>query len=447
MTQGAGTPIMRAAILTALGLGAALFGSLVSAEPREWTIRELNTPSHLAIHGAKSFTAEQIPKALFGDWDVLVAAHPAAPIKPFMDLVPKKTLTGYRQAGFSEAKVTSRIDWQTGKVHLTIDEGPRSIAGTLDVRGAGTLDVKRFRKWLTSEQPPKEARPSWFFLRNGELQTIWMKEDSSGIAPQPPVWQEGSPVRFSAEAESQPEQLIQRAFADLGYFFPKFTLAYQANPATGRTDLAIEIQEEGPLAVTHTITITGNERHSREEILAYLNLPSRVALTRDQCLAIEYRLWRSARFTKQEVTAVPPATPGGAAELKIQVREYEKAPRFSESLSPEETILLRCCDWLADLDHSPFDVVLDGDESDWQSLISLGRGVLVTDDKRTFCVCDGQLGYYCPGRRQKMVICHEQRLYGRLANNLMERDESGKRFWFSFQFNSCAIELPCSSAA
>lgn len=439
--------MMRAGVFTALGFWAVILGIAAAAEPPAWTIRDLNTSSRLVIHGAKSFTTEQIQKALFGDWGVLVAAHPAAPVKPFMELVREKALTGYRLAGFTEAKATTRLDWQTGQVHMTVEEGPRSIAGELHVRGARTLDVKLLRKWLTSEQSSTESKPSWFFLRDGELQTIWMDENWNPVTTQPPLWQEGSPIRVSPDAESQPEKLVQRAFADLGYFFAKFTLKFQANPTSGRTDLGIDIQEEGPQAVASTITITGNQRNFREEILEYLKLPSRVALTRDQCLAIEHRLWRSARFIRQRIVPVPPATPEGAAELKIEVQEYEKAPQLSQSLSQEETILLRCCDWLAEMDKSQFDVVVESDASDWQFLVSPRRGVLMTDTKRTLCACDGQLGYYCPGRCQKMVIGHEQKLYGRVAIDFREPDENGARFNLVFKFNSRPVEFPGSSAA
>ena len=87
----------------------------------------------------------------------LLAAHPAAPLDAYRDTLRDKIVLGYQRAGFPYAQVTARIDRESKKIHVTVKEGPRYMAGDVVVQGHQAVAAADLIKVLTSPGPPEDA--------------------------------------------------------------------------------------------------------------------------------------------------------------------------------------------------------------------------------------------------------------------------------------------------
>ena len=426
---------------------AAVLGLVVLSMARSTVLAgevgEYSDPARLEIRDSKTFSAEEIKRELVGIFTVRLAAHPAADLLEYIESLKKHIQAGYRKAGFPETQVHGELDLDSHRIVLRIDEGPRYMVGDVSVKGAKTIPSEQLIERLTTPQPPKDAVAQSFQQQDGRTTIQWVDQDGKEAPLEPAVWRRGKPASFDAWAVSpidrfsasgrnstpgakSPSASIRNAtaaaLADLGYYYPAFEvyLAPPPNSAPKRegnpVSLVIQIKDEGPPGVLGEIEVTGAKINSREDILNYLELKSGTVLTRDEMVRIKQRLWESARFIKHNVTPLKPACPTDKLMLRIDVLEYSKAPPLSQSLSPEEQVLLKLRDWLADSRHWPGDLVMkvvcpDGTleavvssrEGLYVSMERSEKGVAVVQGNRAAVFSRDGIGIYSPGEGRKFV--------------------------------------------
>src|SRR5205085_10351596 len=107
----------------------------------------------------------------------------------------------------------------------------------------------------------------------------------------------------------------------------------------------ITIHQEGPRAELGDISITGNQRDSADEIMKYLGLQSGHRYGTGLAQRLKDDLDASSRFLSVSIdranTACAIEGIREIVDLRIDVREYDRAPRLADDFSPEEKGLLK----------------------------------------------------------------------------------------------------------
>ncbi len=306
------------------------------ASPLPMAVGALGDPSRLEFEGISTFSAQEIRRSLMRCPDFLLASHSAASFRQYLLAVERLIQAGFQQSGFKDAQAAVAIDKTREKIVVTVSEGPRYVFGDIEVLGATTLPVESFVRRMTERR----------------VKTTESEETET----EDPIWQQGKPAAFSQGSLDKLIRDIKSVLAELGYYFCTFTVDVVTTPGVSSARLVVRIEEEGSRTISKII-ITGNQKNTRAQILDYLGLKEGMLLDRALISNVEDRLWRAARFLGYSVTPQADAA-SEVIRLRINVREYEPAPTLSETFSPEETLLLKSCDWLSGFQHGQDDLMV-----------------------------------------------------------------------------------------
>ena len=98
-------------------------------------------PDHLAIAGAKTFSARQIKDALSLSLALQAAAERGVPRDQYLRMVEQLVWAGYRKAGFPKVQVSVGTEAGAHAVTVNVKEGPRYLAGKFAFAGQGRFPV------------------------------------------------------------------------------------------------------------------------------------------------------------------------------------------------------------------------------------------------------------------------------------------------------------------
>ncbi len=309
-------------------------------------------PARIQIDGAHELDSAVIKKGLAGNFQYFMASHPSAPLQGFADSVQQYLLRGYRRAGFREATIAVRLDDDTQRIVVSIDEGPRRYAGTIRVDGPAEVR-EQLAKLLGQRRAPDGARPTEFSDYGGVM--TWADADGKKVEEEKPLWVPGQPAQFDAPAAKQRRERVAQSLADLGFDLAEFESTVTV--AGSQADWHVRIDQLGPPAVLQAIETTGHGRNTREEIVDYLNLKPGSVVTRDMVRRIERSLWNSARFVSSKVESER-VSDGTGVTLKIDVQEYPSAPSLAAAMSREERAMLNFRRWVVHGPGSKLDLVV-----------------------------------------------------------------------------------------
>ena len=152
-------------------------------------------------------------------------------------------------------------------------------------------------------------------------------------------WQPGKPAHLDELSRAGFEKCVRNAFTIHGYFPPDLTVSLPIDAQKGTADLEVLVNNEGPPVRLGEIEISGAERTPREAVILLLGLQRGTPLNEEQVSAAGEKLYASGRFLRESVTVGKPAA-DGAANLLVELREYDKVPPLGQELSAEEKLLL-----------------------------------------------------------------------------------------------------------
>jgi len=305
-------------------------------------VRGWGDPERIVIEGPKHWTSNDIHNALMANIDVVVAGHPSAALDAYPQILAEKLKEGYLHGGFAQVTTTARLDHETKKVLLTVEEGPQYLAGEIQLQGASTIDAAQLINWLTSKQPDESARLAGFEEIAGRAEPKWVDKDGKKADLRDPAWKTGKPVSFAKDEEKPREASVRRAFAQQGFHHVEFKTSLVRDDANHTAALAITIDSEGKPTKIEKIEVTGAERDTQEDVVKYLGLEVGQTVTDATRSAWLHKLWLSGRYFDQEVTVVESKERTDPTVLKIRLVEYHKAPALRDPLSVEEQLLLKC---------------------------------------------------------------------------------------------------------
>lgn len=327
------------------------------------TVADVGDPRNLEIRGAKTFKADDIKKALFGNLTVRYTSVPSADFLQCKNLLKNAAVAGYRQAGFPYPKIAVRTDRKEKRFRMEIEEGDRYLAGEILARGATGISAEKLAARLQSKHAPASACFSSFQNVNGEQTEVWVDASGNNVEPEPPVWTPGKPAAFVGWTDSPADSFadafvpnpaakidedVQKALEEQGFFFAKFRTQYELDKDKKTAALAIDVLNEGPRAEIGSIEVVGNEKNTEEEVLNYLGVRPGMPFAREDLLRLNKKLWDAARFMKAKVTPMRPASADDKLLLRIELVEYTEAPSLSKPFSPEEQAMIKFGEWLRD---------------------------------------------------------------------------------------------------
>jgi hypothetical protein len=304
--------------------------------------------SKLLVIGAKAFPDTEIYNALRMNAEFLLAAHPVAPFSKYLETIKTAVRAGYLQGGFPDVQVEAVFDTERDKVVIVIGEGKRYLAGDIEVVGAKTLSTNEVIRRLLGPYPLAVTTSSGS-----------MRLDRSGreIQPEPPAWIKGGGASFHPTALQFLTTRTTNILADLGYLFPKMTVALVPKANKGTANAVIKILEEGPRAQVDEIEVVGAQKNKPEDLLKVTGLKKGIPLDRNVIWDAELALWNTGRFLDQAVT---PERRGDESKIKLRVTVVEDstAPPLRTQLAAAEKALLKTRDWLAHWTASDEDLLV-----------------------------------------------------------------------------------------
>ncbi len=435
-------------IVAAVAWGLVLLGLTTdskAADENLLRVGELGDPARLVVRGTTAFDLETVKRALARDFDVLLAAHPSAPLSEYPPVLRQRAREGFLHAGFPNADAAVEYDAANRRFVVTIDEGPRYSAGDVRIEGARTINVQRLIQRLTKKYPPADARPVTLEESGGNAIFKWVDDEGNEVDLKDPVWTPGKPAAFDAPTNAHLRQLVEQALADLGYEFAAFNVDVVQASGGATADLIVDITSEGPPPTVREIEITGQRRNSREEILKLLNLRTGMLFTRHDRARIEHQLWQTGRFIKHRVTTLRIPSADGI-KLSIELIEYEHAPPLSQAFSRQETVLLKCREWLRKCSDGEEDLVVTGsyEQQPFEAIIAPQHGLLIQFGKaenehpksplsHVVVVADKAIGYLSSSNRCKLLMpASEVQVKAELALSLAEPEDGQSRLIMGF---------------
>lgn len=178
--------------------------------------------------------------------------------------------------------------------------------------------------------------------------------------------------------------------AQQGYTRAASIVEIVGHPSVATATLLVTIQNEGPPVRVGDIELVGNKVHTREQILAYLQLPLDAVLSTDLCREIEKRLRRSGRFVDCRFYA---AAKGASPRLWLD--EFTEAPRLDQPLSPEEESLIKLAAWIDTFEQKSEDLVVRCDEIGFwlEFVVSPRRGFIARMGARESSTPSGRFDF------------------------------------------------------
>jgi hypothetical protein len=298
----------------------------------------------LRAEGVRGFDAKEIEAALLRNFEFQRAARPSAELAALLDVTKKLVRTGYLRGGYLDANVTMEYSGEADGLVLKVDEGPQYRTGRVRVVGAKLLPEEQLAARL--QVPAKAA--TWTYQRGGETRRAAPGEDSTSA-----FWRADQPAPADPLSLTRFHQGIDYALAELGFPFARFTVGFERVPGEQKADLVATISDEGPEAVVNSLTVEGLTRHSEQEICDFLKLRQGMRFNGATCDEAYNALRNSCRFWRYAVTVDCSAAPTNryavdpcTVDVRVNVLEYELAPRLSEPLTEADEILIKASKWL-----------------------------------------------------------------------------------------------------
>lgn len=342
----------RAVLLPALLL---LLGTAPALARLPEFVGDLGAAERIVFKGQQAFTEQQLRTAVAGNLELIYAGHPRADFGSYLKLINKQLMSGYLHAGYPNALVQTNYDRVRGVIVVTIDEGARYRAGSIDIEGAVTIDADQIRRYLTEWQNPSENQSARKSLAQ---QTPPNNIPGQDFHRDGPVWRVDQPAPFSEWDRHQIENAIQKRLEQLGYLEAKFRC--RVRPAAGGVaKLSIAISDEGQRATLGEIHVSGNDKNSAADIIQLLGLNPGTPLNSEVTAECRRKLRSSGRFLRHDLEIIPPFDDVGPSILKVTVCECPTAPPLDQEFEPLEQTALLAGRWFDNFGQSQEDLSVD----------------------------------------------------------------------------------------
>ncbi|MEI7782224.1 MAG: hypothetical protein WCJ18_09905, partial [Planctomycetota bacterium] len=147
-------------------------------------------------------------------------------------------------------------------------------------------------------------------------------------------WSPGEPAKFKEDDSNPLLYTIRQYLAELGRPLAQLSTKHEIRD-DGTVDLAIQIDDEGPVAVVGRVDVIGCTRHTAAEVAAAAGLVTGQPFTPMMLDNATVALWNTGRFFPFTITLQAQERQGWDVDLTIQAREIAGVPPLAEALAPE----------------------------------------------------------------------------------------------------------------
>lgn len=322
-------------------------------------VEALNDPSKFVFVGCETFRPDELARGLVGDPKMIVARQPEQSLEALLRLIESRLLEGYQSSGFPDAHVVAELNAEKDRIVVRITEGPGFVWGDVRISGNRAISSADLKTWL-SEKHPRGPRGAVVIDTKSDDQspvaakkakTPRLMDHSGNIVRGKPAW-------FSESALALLKASVQKGCEDQGYFAARFRLEVLREAKSNNAPLRIVFDDEGPLGTLQDVEFIGLKRHTPDEVLSELFLQRGASAKGIHAGDIERQLAASGRFVSQKVTLHHTSDAPSDLRLKIEVVEYELAPKLSEPLTRRAEILRRFALWVEQFSNQPQDFVI-----------------------------------------------------------------------------------------
>ncbi|HVX16071.1 MAG TPA: hypothetical protein VHC22_33105 [Pirellulales bacterium] len=341
------------------------------------------------IEGASAFSPDEIRAALFNELDVVAACESDALLTGLTTVIAEKTAAGYREAGFCDVDV--KVAAEDGKLLMTIEEGEQFVNGAVDVFGNRRVDTEKIKAYLT--------RPDVPGLKKHQR------------------WQPEKTASFGPETDARLTRHALASVNDQGFYVAQLQVRVEPDRSAKRATLHVDIGDEGRLSTLGDVVVAGNERNSREALMAHLELDAAAPLTRELREQIERGLVASGRFVEVRWELGEPENRDASWCPRLALKEFELAPSINEPVSREEAALLKLAEWIGQIGDGNDELLLEIGDGKTFFMLAPQRGFIVSakvsdedaaaNDGPAFNLAivmdEEQVGLYSGAQRRKLV--------------------------------------------
>lgn len=355
---------------------AMLFAACASAPDPEHDESSRDT-RRIVFEGVEAFDVAQVQKQLSLNIDVQTAAHPRKSLTEFVETIERTVDAGYRHSGFPEATVEAAFDEQSGRIVVHVREGIRYRCGAVRVQGLPAMLEAELTEALTEKFCPLGVVPVVKRQVDGTGKTEWQTTTGEPSGLSSPVWKSGEPARIDAFGSRPLRSQIRDFFLAQGFSSPNWKLTYELDSKLQSITAVITVKDLGRHSIVDEITVVGDDRHSTEEILDYLDLKMGMPFTGRLRDKLERQLWESGRYIESGVDPIHPKF----ADVPVEVTlvEHPYAPRLTEEPTTENRALSKLLDWLTNWSAGEFeeDLILEASCNGAELLGLIGERVRV----------------------------------------------------------------------
>ncbi len=280
--------------------------------------------------GNSYFDTVAIRTGLALDRAVQFASRDETPLDRYLEIVRGRIARGYLNSGFRDVQISTAVNAETGILNATMKEGSQFNQREIVVTGLSAsecaLVASLLKSGLNDSNSLQKSQPKL---------TYWSKQAA---------------MPFVTSVETMYQRTVQEALTAIGYPLAEFiiTLSESSSGEKHTVDLKVDVAATGATLTVGDITFTGLEKHTTEQMLAFLELKPGIPLTLQMRETIVRKLLDSGRFLIVEVTHEPfyfdPAEP---LNLNVRVREYDLVAPLGEELTELQRTLMKTSAWLA----------------------------------------------------------------------------------------------------
>ena len=303
-------------------------------ERNTWKIR---------FEGNESFDTDTIRTGLALDVPTQRAATAVVddelPIDEYLSLLERRIVRGYQSDGFRDAHVSAKANHESGMITATISEGLCYLRGDVTVTGLSETENKYVTSLLLHPSDGKNP----FEKSRSKLK----------------FWKPKSCMSFLDWPEDDFRPVVQNALLAIGKPQATFSIEFPttSNEDKHTVDMQIQVTNADTALTVGDIIFFGLEKHTREQMLEFLELKSGMPLTLQLRESIVRRLLDSGRFLMAEVTHAPFLfDPSESLELKIRVHEYDLIAPLGQELTESQQALRKLSGWLSNWQNGDADL-------------------------------------------------------------------------------------------
>ena len=311
------------------------------------------------FRGNDSFPDDVLCESLSDDLQLLPFRRADRRFQKLCKEIASELTTGYLHQGFPDIHVEAGWDSSTSRAVITIHEGRRYEKGDVIVGGANEEVSNSIQRWLTEPMPPLDAVADFSLDSKSDSDVIWRDQQGKVVKKEQPVWNRKKSCSFVPMMLQQLRPYVERAIKDHGYLEPKFTLTLVPDSTSGAAELQVNIETLGEVWKIEQIRIDGLTRHTREEVLKYLDVEIGEVITPQLLQRLKQKLTLSGAFRWSNVYAPPKLIPIAPTELRIELLESDLVPKLTEERDEVEKTIVRLSEWMNRFGEQDLDLAIE----------------------------------------------------------------------------------------